>query len=57
MTKAQSLVDYMSDNYSAIDTSTARRLIIEGRVAVNGAVIDDPEFWLDFDAGFVVEII
>ena len=36
-----SLVDILS-NLTAVDTSEARRIIVEGRVRVDGAVVDNP---------------
>lgn len=57
MSKNQSLVEYISEMpYSEIDASLARRLIVEGRVKVNGEVVEDPAFRLPFDDGFFVDI-
>lgn len=36
-----SLVDILS-NLTTLDTSEARRVIVEGQVRVDGAVVDDP---------------
>ena len=36
-----SLVDILS-NLTVLDTSEARRVIVEGRVRVDGSVVDDP---------------
>lgn len=60
MSKEQTLVDYMVDTAKAtkrvMDTSMARRLIVEERVKVNGEVVTDPSFRLPFDTGFIVHV-
>jgi hypothetical protein len=59
MPKDQTLVDYIVDtaqhSKTPIDTSIARRMIVEGRVRVNGDTITDPAFRLTSDQGFIVE--
>lgn len=41
-----SLVDILS-NLTVLDTSEARRVIIEGNVSVDGHVVDDPAARID----------
>lgn len=59
MSKEQSLVDYLVDvsrfSIKPLDTSMARRMIVEGEVKVNGEVVTDPAFRLPFDEGFFIE--
>lgn len=57
MAKEQALVDYIAEMpYSEIDTSLARRLIVEGRVKVNGEVVTDPAYRCSFTDGFIIDI-
>lgn len=56
------LVDYVTEigqSFSKVpfDHSMARRFIIEGRVRINGEIIEDPSFRLtDDQKGRVVEV-
>jgi len=60
MSEEKTLVDYMVDvaqeTKRVMDTSMARRLIVEGRVKVNGEVVTDPAFRLPFADGFIVQV-
>lgn len=60
MSKEQTLVDYIVDTAKetkrVMDSSMARRLIVEERVKVDGEVVADPAFRLPFESGFVVQI-
>jgi predicted rRNA methylase YqxC with S4 and FtsJ domains len=57
MSNEQTLVDYLVDtSKTPLDTSMARRLIVEGRVKLNGEVVTDPAFRLPFDDGFILQV-
>lgn len=55
MSTGKSLVEYLADG-PRFDTSTARRAIIEGRVKVNGEIVEDPAFRLSFEEGFILDV-
>lgn len=50
MSSDLALVNYLADSQSLnIDTSQARRFIVERRVVVDGAIVDDPSFRIPSD--------
>lgn len=58
MSTEKTLVDYLVDSTNLnVDTSRARRWIVERRVVVGGVIVDDPAFRIPSDKEVSIRVI